>query len=117
MLLADVTYSADGSQQHVRKIWKETQETLDSKLVWRMRRPRNPFTFMFSNSDTDSGKNQSTQLIEHNFGAFINLLLYLLVTPINRLFILLLKDCSKTVNLLCLSFSFSIPFLFFFLFF
>ena len=73
MLLADVTYSADGSQQHVRKIWKETQETLDSKLVWRMRRPRSPFTFMFSNSDTDSGKNQSTQLIEHNFGAFINL--------------------------------------------
>ena len=79
MLLADVTYSADGSQQHVRKIWKETQETLDSKLVWRMRRPRNPFTFMFSNSDTDSGKNQSTQLIEYNFGAFINLLLCLLV--------------------------------------
>ena len=34
---------------------------------------------MFSNSDTDSGKNQSTQLIEHNFGAFVNLLLYLLV--------------------------------------
>ena len=26
---------------------------------------------MFSNSDTDSGKNQSTQLIEYNFGAFI----------------------------------------------
>ena len=34
---------------------------------------------MFSNSDTDSGKNQSTQLIEYNFGAFINLLLCLLV--------------------------------------
>ena len=24
MLLADITYSADGLQQHVRKIWKET---------------------------------------------------------------------------------------------